>query len=96
MHLCSVGLTIIVVSLQVSLKSPVLRPLYGLPVCQRTDFKILLLVNEVLNDLKYISDLLLRYEPSRPLRSSGTRLLSVPRVKTKHGEAAFSFYDPHI
>ena len=37
---------------------------------------------------KYISDLL--YEAARPLRSSGTGLL--PRIKTKQGEAAFSFY----
>ena len=36
------------------------------------------------------------YEPPRPLRSSGTGLLSVPRVRTKHGEAAFSYYEPHI
>ena len=45
---------------------------------------------------KYISDLLLCYEPSRPLRSSGTGLLSAPRVKTEHGQAAFSYYAPHM
>ena len=44
--------------------------------------------------LKYISDLQLHFETSRPLRSSGTCLLSVPRVRTKHEEAAFSFYAP--
>ncbi len=44
---------------------------------------------------KYIYDLLLRYEPSRPLRWSGTGLLTVPRVTTKHREAAFSFYAPY-
>lgn len=32
--------------------------------------------------------ILLHYEQPRPLRSSGTDLLS---VQTKHGEAAFSF-----
>ena len=37
---------------------------------------------------KYISDLLPHYEPPRPLRSSGSGLLSVPWVITKHGEAA--------
>lgn len=41
-------------------------------------------------------DLLLRYEPSTPLRPSGTDLLTVHRLKTKRGEAAFSFYSPHI
>ncbi len=78
--------------------TPVLRSLHWLPVCQRIDFKILLLVYKELNGLgpKYISDLLLRYEPSRPLRSSGAGLLSVPRVKTKQGEAAFSYYAPYI
>lgn len=78
--------------------TPVLRSLHWLPVCQRIDFKILLLVYKALNGLgpKYISDLLLSYEPPRPLRSSGTGLLCVPRVRTKHGEAAFSFYAPHI
>ncbi|XP_068573506.1 uncharacterized protein, partial [Cebidichthys violaceus] len=78
--------------------TPVLRSLHWLPVQQRIDFKILLLVYKALNGLgpKYISNLLLPYEPSRPLRSSGTGLLSVPRVRTKHGEAAFSFFAPHI
>ena len=71
-----------------------LKSLHWLPVCQRIDFKILLLVYKALNGLgpKYISDLLVRYEAPRPLRSSGTGLLSVPRIKTKQGEAAFSFY----
>ena len=45
---------------------------------------------------KYISDLLPRYEPSRPPRSSGSGLLSVPRVRTKPGAAALSYYEPHI
>ena len=78
--------------------TPVLRSLHWLPVCQRIDFKILLLVYKALNGLgpKYITDLLTNYEPSRPLRSSGTGLLTVPRVRTKHGEAAFSYYAPYI
>ena len=78
--------------------TPVLRSLHWLPVSQRIDFKILLLVYKALNGLgpKYISDLLLHYEPSRPLRSSGSGLLSVPRVRTKHGESASSFYAPYI
>ena len=33
------------------------------------------------------------YEPPRALRSSGPGLLSVPRVRTKHGEAAFGYYE---
>ncbi len=65
---------------------------------QRTDFKILLLAYKKLKGLmsKYIYDLLLCYEPSRPLRWSGTGLLSAPRVKSTHWEAAFSFHAPYI
>ncbi|XP_044065173.1 C-type mannose receptor 2-like isoform X2 [Siniperca chuatsi] len=44
--------------------SPVLRSVHWLPVCQRIDFKILLLVYKALNTIwpKYFSDLLLRYK----------------------------------
>ncbi|KAF7657082.1 hypothetical protein LDENG_00031860, partial [Lucifuga dentata] len=34
--------------------------------------------------------------PSRLLRSSVSSLLSVPRFRTKHGEAAFSFSAPQL
>ena len=74
--------------------TPVLKSLHWLPVCHRIDFKIMLIVYKSLNSSgpKYISELLLHYQPSRPLRSSGTGLLTVPRTKTKHGEAAFCYY----
>lgn len=36
------------------------------------------------------------YDPSRPPRSSGTRLLTVPRVTAKHAELAFSCHAPHM
>ena len=77
---------------------PVLRSLHWLPVCQRIDIKILRLVCQALNGFEpiNISDLLLSYEPPRPLRLSGTSLLSVPRIKTRHGEAVFRYYAPHI
>ncbi len=103
-HSSSVDSTTVTASSQVLLESSlrprkgitVLRSLHWLPVCQRIDFKHL--VYKALNDLgpKYIVDLLLHDEPSRPLRWSGTGLLSVPRLKTEHGEAAFSFYAPYI
>lgn len=78
--------------------TPVLRSLHWLPVCQRIEFKILLLVYKSLKGLgpKYMSELLVGYEASRALRSSGTGLLCVPRVRTKQGEAAFSFCGPHL
>lgn len=65
--------------------TPVLRSLHWLPVCQRIDFKILLVVYKALNGLepKYISNLFVYYETSRPLRASATGLLSVTRMKTK-------------
>ena len=77
--------------------TPALRSLHRLPVCQRTDVRILLLVYKALNGLrpKHISDPLLCYEPYRPLRWSGTSLLSVPGVRAKHGEAAFSSFTRH-
>ena len=66
-------------------------------MCFRIDFKVLLLVFKCLNGLgpSYLSDL--SYQPSRILRSSGTGLLIVPRVRTKtHGEAAFSHFGPRL
>ena len=80
--------------------TPILRSLHWLPVCQRIEFKVLLIVYKsqcilyscILNrKSKYMSDLLSPYTPARPLRSAGTSLLITPRVKTKHGEAAFSY-----
>uniref|UniRef100_A0A3B5R938 Reverse transcriptase domain-containing protein n=1 Tax=Xiphophorus maculatus TaxID=8083 RepID=A0A3B5R938_XIPMA len=78
--------------------TPVLKSLHWLPVAQRIDFKILLLVYKSLNGLapQYIKDLLLLYQPSRPLRSSGSGLLCISRTRTKRGEAAFSIYAPQI
>lgn len=63
---------------KVNHNTPVLRSLHWLPVSHRIDFKILLMVYKAFNGLgaKYISDLLLNYELSRPLSSSGTGLLS--------------------
>ncbi len=41
---------------------------------------------------KYIADLLTEYKPNRPLRSLGSSQLEIPRVHTKQGESAFSYY----
>lgn len=77
--------------------TPVLKSLHWLPVCHRIDFKILQIVYRSLNGPapKYIDELLLSYNPPRTLRSSGTGQLIVPRIKTKQGGAAFSYYAPH-
>ncbi len=71
--------------------TPVLRSLHWLPVTFRIDFKVLLLVYKSLNGLgpKYIADMLTEYKPNRPLGSSQ---LEIPRVHTKQGESAFSYY----
>lgn len=68
------------------------------PLCIYLDFKILMLVYKALYGFrpKYISDLLQHYVPSRTLRLSGKDPLSVPRRKTRHGEAAFSYNAPYI
>lgn len=41
---------------------------------------------------RFLSDFLTQYERCRPLRSAASGLLAFTRVKTKHGEAAFSFH----
>ncbi len=70
--------------------------LYTSPNFIRTssDFKVLLLVYKSLNGLgpKYMSDMLTEYKPNRPLRSLGSSQLEIPRVHTKQGESAFSYY----
>ena len=79
--------------------TPVLESLHWLPVCFRIDFKVLLMVFKCLNGLgpSYLSELLLPYEPSRPLRSSGRGLLVIPKVNRKtHGEASFQYYGPRL
>ncbi len=74
--------------------TPVLRSLHWLPVTFRIDFKVLLLVYKSLNGLgpKYMAHMLTEYKPNRPLRSLGSSQLEIPRVHTKQGESAFSYY----
>ncbi len=74
--------------------TPVLRSLHWLLVTLRIDFKLLLLVYKSLNGLgpKYIADMLTEYKPNRPLRSVGLSQLEIPRVHTKQGESAFSYF----
>jgi len=71
--------------------TPVLRSLHWLAVHQRADFKILLLVYKAENGLGPKVHLLAGH-----FRSPGTGLLSVRRVTTEHGEAAFSLYAAYM
>ena len=64
--------------------TPSLIQLHWLPVSQRIIFKILLLTFKALNGLvpMYVTELLDRYLPLRPLRSLSRGLLKVPRSNT--------------
>ena len=45
----------------------------------------------------YISDLLVKYKPTRALRSSNKELLQVPNFKLKaYGSRSFSFITPYL
>ena len=65
--------------------TPVLASLHWLPVRQRIDFKIALLVFKCLNGQapSYLCELLSIRKPARTLRSSSELLLDVPRTKLK-------------
>lgn len=80
--------------------TPVLASLHWLPVRQRIDFKIALMVFKCLNDLapSYLCDLMAIHKPARTLRSSSELLLEVPRTKLKKskGQRAFSFVGPTL
>lgn len=77
--------------------TPVLKSLHWLPVRYRIDFKVLLLVYKSCNGLgpEYMNDMLVEYKPSRALRSTDSGQIVEPRVQTRHGEAAFSYYAAH-
>ena len=71
-----------------------LSEVHWLPVAQRINFKILLLVFKCINNEAplYLKDTLLPHKPSRALRSNNKMLLELPCIKTNYGEKAFSFY----
>ena len=72
--------------------TPILKSLHWLKSCRRIGFKML--TYKSLNGLGPMNttEMLSLYDPSRPLRSTGTSQLIVPRVKTKHEKAAFLYY----
>ena len=66
--------------------------LHWLPVCYRTQYKLLLYVFKALNDLAlvYLKDLVTVYEPARTLRSENAMLVVQPKVRTHaYGESRF-------
>lgn len=75
-----------------------LASLHWLPVNQRIDFKILLIVFKALNGAapSYISGMLTEYTPDRSLRSSSKGLLTIPIIQSKSAHGAFSHYGPTL
>src|SRR4029434_10790019 len=79
--------------------SPVLAALHWLSVTFRIVFKVLLLIYKALNELRpsYIANSLVKYLPSRTLRSSNAGLLEVPsNSRKKIRDAAFVIYAPKL
>ncbi len=79
--------------------SPVLQNLHWLPVNERIEYKILVLVYKALHDLgpTYIQDLLQEYQPTRYLRSCAKHLLVVPKYRTKSfGDRCFAKAGPTL
>ena len=80
--------------------SPTLQQLHWLPVQQRIQFKILLMVFKALNGLapEYIMDLLVRKpHSSRSIRSNGQNLLVMPKSRTvTYGDRNFCYVGPKL
>ena len=79
--------------------SNVLRELHWLPVEHRISYKILLLTYKALNGHapQYLSALISKYVPPRPLRSEDQYLLSSPRWRLEtFGKRAFSKAAPTL
>ena len=73
--------------------TPILQDLHWLPVKEQIVFKVLLFVYKCLHGdaPKYLTSLLLPYEPGRSLRSEGKSLLHVPRYHLEtYGGKSFS------
>ena len=79
--------------------TPTLIALHWLPIPARADFKVLLLTYKALNGLAptYMSSLIERYTPPRPLRSQNAGLLkvTVPNKVTVGGRA-FTHRAPYL
>ena len=80
--------------------TPVLKELHWLPVQHRIEFNILTNTYKAMNDMapSYIKDMLIRYIPSRALRSKSDHLtLVVPRSRTvTYGDRSFAVTAPKL
>ena len=77
---------------------PLLKSLHWLPVRYRIIFKICTITYQALSTKQpaYLHSMLTPARQPRQLRSSGSGLLSVPRVKTNAGTRAFSVAAPTL
>ena len=76
----------------------ILKNLHWLPIRYLIDFKIATLVYKVRSSSQpvYLSSLISDYAPTKSLRSTGTRILHTPRVRTAVGSRAFSSSAPKV
>jgi len=70
-----------------------LKGLHWLPISERLKYKIASLTSKITHSGKpsYLGKLLMPYQPSRSLRSSGTNLLTIPDIRSSIGRRSFSF-----
>ncbi len=85
-------------SLPLTPSLPLLQSLHWLPVKSRIEFKICLLTYKTLKEKQpvYLHSMLAPYIPARPLRSSQSNHLCVPRTKTNTGSRAFCCSGPAL
>lgn len=79
--------------------SAILKKLHWLPIRERIEFKILLMIYKTQTGSAptYISELIKKCVPARTLRSSTKSLLQVPSTKTiTYGQRAFSSAGPRL
>jgi len=78
--------------------TPVLQTLHWLPIVQRIKFKILLFTFHCIHGSapSYNTSLIQPYNPTRPLRSSQSGLLSIPSSKKSWGDRAFAHAGPSL
>lgn len=76
--------------------TPILSSLHRLPVRQRINFEVLLIVFKCFNGLAspYICDTLADYTPETSLRSSDKGLVTVPRIHSNSAHGASTHYSP--
>ena len=78
--------------------TPALYKLHWLPIDERIQYKILLLVFKALvgESPKYMQDIIQVYQPSKALRSKFKRLLVETIITSKYGKRAFASGGPAL